>query len=138
MNVQRIVLDTNCLVQSLPSRSQYHRIWTDFIDGRYNLCVSNEILNEYEEIISRYASPNVARNVVEAIIHSPFAVYKESHFRFHLIVADPDDNKFVDCAIAAGAQYVVSEDSHFGILRSIPFPKVDVIGLDEFLKLLTE
>lgn len=41
-----IVLDTNCLIQSLPERSPYHKVWTDFINGRYILCVSNEILDE--------------------------------------------------------------------------------------------
>lgn len=41
-----IVLDTNALIQALPTRSQYHRIWTDFLAGKYRLCVSNEILTE--------------------------------------------------------------------------------------------
>lgn len=47
---------------------------------------------------------------------------------------DPDDNKFVDCAISAGADYIVSEDAHFRILETIPFPTVYVIRLDDFLK----
>ena len=37
-----VVLDTNCLLQSLPSQSPYHKIWQDFLDGTYILCVSNE------------------------------------------------------------------------------------------------
>ena len=61
-----VVLDTNCLVQVLPSRSRYHKIWTDFLTGKYRLCVSTEILLEYEEILSVLASPEVAHNVVEA------------------------------------------------------------------------
>ena len=59
-----VVLETNCLIQVLPTRSQYHRIWTDFLKGRYRLCVSNEILTEYEEILAEHASPEVAHNVV--------------------------------------------------------------------------
>ena len=39
------------------------------------LCVSNEILNEYEEIIERYSSASVARNVISAIVHSPCLLY---------------------------------------------------------------
>lgn len=50
----------------------------------------------------------------------------------------PDDNKFVDCAIVANAQYIVTEDKHFQVLQSIDFPKVDVIDLDSFLSLLQQ
>lgn len=64
MKKRYVVLDTNCLVQSLPSKSIYHKIWEDFLEGKYILCVSNEILNEYEEIITRYSSPQVAKNVL--------------------------------------------------------------------------
>ena len=61
---------------------------------------------------------------------------KGNYFHFHLIEQDKDDNKFVDCAIAANAQYIVSEDSHFKHLKNIPFPAVNVIRLREFMNLL--
>lgn len=50
-----------------------------------------------------------------------------------MIEADYDDNKFVDCAIAANVQFVVTEDKHFNELKRIEFPKVNVIGEDDFL-----
>ena len=103
------------------------------MNGEFCLCVSNEILNEYQEIIERYSSPDVAQNVVSAIVHNVNTVYKESYFRFNLIEADPDDNKFVDCAIAANAEYIVTEDAHFKALKDLPFPKITVIDLDVFL-----
>lgn len=56
-------------------------------------------------------------------------------FRFNLITADPDDNKFADCAIIAGATYVVSNDRHFQELKNYDFPKVDVRSLSEFLQI---
>ena len=65
--MRHIVLDTNCLIQVLPSKSLYHKIWTDFLEGKYRLCVSNEILSEYEEILAIHTSPQVAHNVVEVI-----------------------------------------------------------------------
>ena len=132
-----VVLDTNCLIQILPSRSQYHRIWTGFLTGRYCLCVSNEILNEYEEILAQHASPEVAHNVVEAIARHPQTIYRESYYRFHLLSdIDKDDDKFVDCAITAGADYIVTEDSHFKHLKQIPFPQLNVLTLDEFNAIL--
>lgn len=128
-----VVLDTNSLIQALPSRSKYHKIWTDFLMGSYSLCVSNEILTEYEEILGLHASPEVARNVVEAIARHPKTHYCESYYRFHLLSdIDKDDDKFVDCAITAGADYIVTEDSHFDNLKRIPFPQLNVLTLDEF------
>ena len=55
---------------------------------------------------------------------------------FELITQDPDDNKFVDCAIAANASYVVTNDHHFDVLKGLNYPPIDVIKLEEFMKLL--
>ena len=51
-----------------------------------------------------------------------------------MITQDSDDNKFVDCAIIANADYIVSEDAHFKVLETILFPKMNVITLDSFMK----
>lgn len=59
-------------------------------------------------------------------------IRKNPHFSFGLIEADKDDNKFVDCAIAANAKCIVTEDNHFNVLKSISFPKVEVVGIDDF------
>ena len=64
----RFVIDTNCLLQSISRRSRYYPIWRGFIDGVYTLCVTTEILEEYEEILGRYLSPTVARLVVAAFM----------------------------------------------------------------------
>ena len=135
--MRRVVLDTNCLIQILPSKSQYHKIWTDFLAGKYCLCVSNEILLEYEEILSVHTSPEVAHNVVEAIARHPKTYYRESYYRFHLLYhIDQDDDKFVDCAVTAQANYIVTEDNHFSHLKHIPFPPLEVLTLDEFYEVL--
>lgn len=135
---ERIILDTNCLVQSIPSRSRYHKIWSDFLDGKYLLCVSNEILDEYAEIIEKVASIYISKAIIKAITESPYLVWKEASFMFGLIQSDYDDNKFVDCAIVSNAKYIVSEDSHFNVLKSIPFPHADVVKLDDFLSYLNK
>ena len=99
------------------------------------LCVSNEILEEYLEILQRLTDYETAELIVKTIVNSPF-VELITHNHFQKIQADPDDNKFVDCAIAAGARFVVTNDRHFDILRQTPFPYVDVIALAEFAELL--
>lgn len=127
-----IVLDTNCLLQSLSKRSTYYKVWEDFVLGKYILCVSNEILEEYEEIITTHMSPLVAHIAVDTILRAENVIRVDAHFRFGLIQADQDDNKFVDCAIVANADYIVTEDSHFNVLKTIPFPKVEIKRLKEF------
>ncbi len=130
---RRIVLDTNCLLPSISRRSRYYPVWDRFVSGEYDLCVTTEILAEYEEIVGRMTSPVVARLVVEAILRSPNTLRIEASFRFGLITEDPDDNKFVDCAIVANAECVVTNDSHFDVLATIPFPRVKVVDLGTFL-----
>jgi predicted nucleic acid-binding protein len=78
-------------------RSAYHNAWTAFLEKRYHLCISNEIINEYEEIIAPKTTPLFAAEFIRAILLRSNTVWVHPHFRFNLIAADPDDNKFVDC-----------------------------------------
>ena len=132
--MSRIVLDTNSLIQSIPPRSVYHAIWQSFLDGTNTLCVSTEILAEYEEILQRLTNVDTAQLVIELIVNNPYTLMFSPYYHFELITSDPDDNKFVDCAIVASAKYIVTEDHHYGVLKSCSFPKVDVIDLDSFLR----
>ncbi|MBQ8868070.1 MAG: putative toxin-antitoxin system toxin component, PIN family [Bacteroidaceae bacterium] len=131
---RRVVLDTNCLVQMISLHSPSRPAWQAFRDGKYLLCVSNDILNEYCEIIEKVANAAVAHNIVNAIVRSPYTLKFDPHFRFRLIEQDPDDNKFVDCAVIAGADYIVSEDAHFRVLTESPFPEILVIRLEDFIR----
>ena len=74
--------------------------------------------------------------VIEAISNAPNVERVTPAYHFNLITADPDDNKFVDCAITAGATYIVSNDRHFNELQRYDFPKVDVRTLAEFLDIV--
>jgi putative PIN family toxin of toxin-antitoxin system len=130
--MRHVVLDTNCLLRMIPRKSDYRPTWEAFLDGKYIICVSNEIVSEYVEILSAKVSPIFADNIVRAILRNPNVRMFDPQYHFGLITADPDDNKFVDCAIIANADYIVSEDSHFKVLRDIPFPKVNVVSLNLF------
>lgn len=134
--MSRIVLDTNSLVQCISPKSKYRKILDCFLDGTNLLCVSNEILNEYEEILERLAGKETAKIFIELILNSSYTLFFTPYYNFNLIKSDPDDNKFVDCAIVANAKFIVTEDHHFHILKQYSFPKVDFIGLDDFYKLL--
>ena len=131
-----IVLDTNCLLQALPSNSPFHKIWTEVLEGRICLCVNTDILEEYEEILAIKTTPEIARNIVEAIANLSTTVFQNTYVHFELLPADSDDNKFVDCAVASDAEYIVTNDKHFNPLKEISWPKVEIIKIAEFIKLI--
>ena len=135
---KRIVLDTNCLLACISSKSEYFRIWKDFQKGKFVLCVSNEIIEEYQEIISEKANPQVAESIINALVESEYVEFIDPQFRLRLIEADLDDNKFVDCAFAANAIFIVSEDGHFDVLKDIQFPRLLVLKLKQFLSVLED
>ena len=81
-------------------------------------------------------TPEIAENVANLLLKSKNVELITPEFHWGLITADPDDNKFVDCAFSAGATYIVSDDSHFNILRTITFPQLLVLRLKEFLEAL--
>ena len=132
----RIVLDTNCLIQSVSPRSRYYAVWESLVSCQNTLCVTNEIITEYLEILQRLTDYDTAEAIIKTFINSPFAEFVTPFYNFELIKQDPDDNKFVDCAITANARYIVTNDHHFDVLKSISFPPIDVITLEEFMKLI--
>ncbi len=132
----RVIIDTNVLIVILPTHSKYHRILKKIRDGEVGLIVSFDIILEYEELLKvRYSISSIDEELQD-IINSPFTELTTVYYNWKLINADPDDNKFVDCAIASQADYIVTNDKHFDILSQIPFPKVEVITIQQFESIL--
>ena len=117
-------------------RSKYHAVWESFVSGENRLCITNEIIEEYIEILQKLVGYEVSEYIVKTIINSPFTEFFTPYYHFELIKADPDDNKFVDCAIVAHARYVVTNDHHYDVLKEIPFPKVQIIFIQDFMKVV--
>jgi putative PIN family toxin of toxin-antitoxin system len=128
----RIVVDTNILIAIISRKSPFRWIFDCIIQGKLILCVSNEILFEYREILERKTNTEVAENIINFIAVSPFTEKTEIYFNFGLIRQDEDDNKFVDCAISANAFCLISNDNHFQVLKTVKFPQVSVLTLSEF------
>lgn len=133
-----IVLDTNIILQVAFTEKPLKVVWDKLLSGAYTLCVTEDILFEYQEkIIACFHNEFLANVLVNVLINCPNVKRVETFFRYNLIKKDPDDNKFVDCALACNAKYIVTEDSHFDELKDVPFPHVDVLNLEEFINLLT-
>lgn len=132
--MERYVIDTNCLIMMISAKSGYYRLWQDFLEGKYTIVLSNDILEEYIEVISRNLRPETAEFVSYVLLNSENVGRVDPTFHFHLIKADPDDNKFVDCAIVGNATLIVTNDRHFNELDKINFPKVFHKRIDALMK----
>jgi len=66
------------------------------------------------------------------LIHLPNVKFVNTCYHWNLIDKDPDDNKFSDCAVASTAKYLVTEDKHFQILKTIQSPLLKTISIDRF------
>ena len=93
-------------------------------------------MNEYQEILAHYYSASLANYVIDAILNARHAEPISVYFKWNLITADPDDNKFVDCALNANADYIVTNDKHFNVLKEIDFPPVKVVDIVAFREML--
>ncbi|MCC6413120.1 MAG: putative toxin-antitoxin system toxin component, PIN family [Saprospiraceae bacterium] len=134
----RIVLDTSALLVSIPRRSPYRVIFDRILDGSLEIAVTQDILLEYEEKLIEKTNGIVSANILEGFANRSNVTLVTVYFNWQLIEKDPDDNKFVDCYVAAQAEYLVSNDRHFQVLSTEDFPPVQVVGIEQFVEILQE
>jgi uncharacterized protein len=132
----KIVLDTNILLVSIGRKSEFRPIFDALLNQKFILLISNDIISEYEEVLVRKTNPLIANNILESISNLPNVEKKDISYKWKLIDSDKDDNKFVDCAVAGSADFIVTNDNHFNILKEIEFPPLNIISLSEFILLV--
>ena len=87
-------------------------------------------------MLSNLYPPEMTENTIQLLLTSPNVEKVISFYKWNLISVDPDDNKFVDCALNASANFIVTNDKHFNILKDIDFPPVKVIDIEMFKSIL--
>ena len=132
MNRLRLVIDTNVLLVSIGRQSKYNWLFQAFLNEEFDLLVTTPILLEYHEKIATKTQPIIAENILKLILAKPNVIKVDVSYRWQIIVQDTDDNAFVDCAFSGNADYVISNDNHFNILKTIDFPDISLIKLDDF------
>ena len=130
--MRRLVLDTNVVVSALyggPPR-ELLALWEE---RRFTLCLSDAIADEYRAVLQRFARlrhsaivflVNLAVQENVLLIPSPAPVRAVPH--------DPDDDAFLACALAAGADWIVSGDNH--LLRLTSFEGIPILTPVEALR----
>lgn len=129
----RVVIDTNLLVSGVFFGGYPGRVLDAWSEGRFDLVVSSEILEEYrrvgEELESRFRgvsfAPFLALVATHALVVEPFELTER-------VVADPDDDKFFACALAADCRLILSSDKH--VLAVSGYRGVEVVKPRAFVE----
>jgi uncharacterized protein len=131
-----VVVDTNVMLSALARQSPISRLFRALANGEIRMAVTAAIILEYEEIAGeRGGFPFAAKvmhwlSLVSAAWNSVDVV--QPSFQFQVISSDPDDNKFVDCAIVANADFVITNDTDYAVLANAGY-KPQPISPEEFI-----
>ena len=130
----RLVVDTNIFFSGLNPKSYYYPIFRGICSGKYKLLVSTPVLLEYEEILQRVFPKELLELFWLFVLTSENVVFVSPTFGFQLPFSDEDDQKFVDCAVCGSADFLITNDKHYNILKNVRFPKVRVIKAEIFIE----
>jgi putative PIN family toxin of toxin-antitoxin system len=133
----RAVLDTNVLISGVIATGVPHDVLVAGFDGTYDIVASAETLAEFRETLRKYPdrfgmSDSEIRREVETVRY--FAEFVDPDIDIAAVSADPDDDKFVEAAVAGDVAYVVSGDQHLLDLEA--FRGVDIVAPRTFYERL--
>lgn len=131
----RAVLDTNVVVSALLFDGQASRLLALWPQRRFIPVISRSILQEYLRVLAYpkfKLTPQEVRDAIEELL--PSAEVAAPKRRLRIIRRDPTGNRFLECALAANAQYLVSGDDDLLSLET--FQGIRVVSVTEFLAIL--
>lgn len=122
----RIVLDTNVFISALlKADSDPALILALIFEGHIQLCLSKEILGEYEGVLSRakFAKLDKASVKKALSIFRSGSLWVVPSTQVDVLKIDPDDNKFLDCVLESQADYLITGNkkhfpmTHYGMTK---------------------
>lgn len=125
-----IVVDTNIIISGIFFGGNPERIINAILDSKVNAFISKEILNEYIEIINEMMltkGENIDLGFISLLIDRFNIIETKSKIE---ISRDPDDNKFIECALDSNSIYIVSGDDD--LLSINNYQNIEIITAKEF------
>jgi len=133
--VLRVILDTNVLISAILFGGKPRRILEKAIRGEIRLCLSEPMLEELKGVLQRskfdYSPEMIQIILTELMSISDFVNPSET---INIVAEDPEDNRILECAVAANADYVITGDSH--LLKLNKYLNIDVLNVAVFLEKL--
>lgn len=132
----KVVLDTNVFISGLFWTGTPHKIIKAAENKKITIVMTPEILSELVGVLEREKFTPLFREAgttLDEVIKKVTALVKifPSSVEFNVIKEDPTDNKFLACALAAQASFIVSGDQHLLKLKS--FGKIPILTPRQFL-----
>ncbi|MDA8090475.1 MAG: putative toxin-antitoxin system toxin component, PIN family [Nitrospiraceae bacterium] len=121
----RVVIDTNVFVSSFFG-GKPRQVIENWFSGRLTLCVSKPVLKEYFDVFGRFQFDNNALllKFMSAMEKNSNILFAENPKEVKWVVQDPADNKFIACAIALKAAYIISGDAHLKNMKKVANIKI--------------
>ena len=135
-DVAEVVLDTNVLVSALILRGQLKRLVEFWKGGAIVIVFTRETFSEFRQVLEypRFSLTQGEKKAIVEIEVYPFAKFVEPTETLSGVCVDPDDDKFLTCAVAARADYLVSGDR--GLLQLRRVGETDIIKPSELIRIL--
>lgn len=130
----RVVLDTNTLISALLFSGTASRLVPLWQSRRITVLVSKEILQEYLRVLA-YPKFQLGDHEIRALVEEellPFAETIRVRRRLAVVRRDPEDDKFLECAVAGRAEYLVTGDRDLRELGS--YRGITILTVGEFLE----
>lgn len=132
----RVVFDTNILVSAIISRGNEFLLLDAVSGGKLDLFISPSLFSEFFRVLSYPRLQKHLRAKEERIDKVlGLAFFVEPDDSVEVIREDPSDNRVLECALAAEADFIVSGDKH--LLKLEKFRGIPIIRSRSLLELLT-
>jgi putative PIN family toxin of toxin-antitoxin system len=131
----KVVIDTNVFVSALFSaHGTPRRIIDLWKTGEITLCITKEILEEYIDVLRRFdfIEKHELKRLLDLFKKRMNLIFIAFTLSLSVIKDDPGDNKFIECAVAAQAQYIISGDKHLKALKM--YRNIKIVSPSEFLQ----
>lgn len=131
----KVVLDTNVLISAILFGGKPRQILEKAIRGEMRLCLSEPILEELRGVLQRSKfdySPEMIQFILTEL--AGIADFVNPSEMIDLVLEDPDDNRILECAVEAKANYIISGDFH--LLKLSRYRNIEVLNAAAFLERL--
>lgn len=126
----KIVLDTNVFISGIFWSGSPHQVLMLWAKNKIDLLVTKKILNEYLRVLHKIDYKGHLAQKWGAFVLENSVILEDKELV--QICRDPEDNKFLNCAITGGANYLVSGDDDLLTLKMIR--STEIIAPHKFLK----
>lgn len=128
----RVVVDTNVFVSSFFGGNP-RKIIDLWKSGEIFLCLSRPIIDEYIEVLHRLGLQNEKEldELLSLFAHGFHVIFTANTPNLNIVEKDPDDNKFIECAVALKAGYVISGDKALRVIQD--YMGIKIVNPKEFL-----